>query len=308
MKVNNKVNGSYDQLTYKVYSANLYSGLALKYTRTYNFSTVLTDADGGKSIHPKFYFSGDFNGNGKMEVLAVSSHNPIGNTSITSKCYLFDLDSNSKLYEGYVFPYIVDFVGVRQTDPDAAFDNTDRLFVMDYDGDGKSDICLINDSGTNIYTFEVSGSTYALKKVATYTGLNKTNLAGRNLMPGEFDGDGLIDLLVSPTNNGSSWSIYHSMGDGQFYLTTFTGTTRSTADNCGELLQDVNGDGLTDLIKYSSTGFFTYLTKYGKPSSSESYASKTSYSKLIPTSITSRNIFSQLLCLKDGIVTSYNFV
>ncbi|WP_423128611.1 RHS repeat-associated core domain-containing protein [Gaoshiqia sp. Z1-71] len=307
VKVNNKINESYDQLTFKVYSANLYAGLALKYTRTYNFSTVLTDADGGKSIHPKFYFSGDFNGNGKMEVLAVSCHNPIGNTSITSKCYLFDLESNSKLYEGYVFPYVVDFVGVRQTDPDAAFDNTDRLFVMDYDGDGKSDICLINDSGTNIYTFDVSGSTYTLRKVATYTSLKKTNLPGRNLMPGEFDGDGLIDLLVSPLSNGNSWSIYHSMGNGQFYLTTFTGTTRSTADNNGELLQDVNGDGLTDLIKYSSSGFYTYLTKNGTPSTSECYSSKTSYSKLIPTSINSRNIFSQLLCLKDGTVSKYVF-
>jgi YD repeat-containing protein len=307
VKVNDKVNGSYDQLSFKVYTANLYSGLALKYTRTYNFSTVLKDADGGKSIHPKFYFSGDFNGNGKMEVLAVSCHNPIGKTDITSKCYLFDLAANKKLYEGYVFPYVVDFVGVRQTDPDEAFDNTDRLFVMDYDGDGKSDICLINDSGTSIYTFDVSGSSYTLRKVATYTSLKKANLAGRDLMPGEFDGDGLIDLLVSPTSGGSSWSIYHSMGNGQFYVTSFTGASRSTADNCGELLQDVNGDGLTDLIKYTSSGFWTYLTKNGKPSSSESYASKTSYSKLIPTNINSRNIFSRLLCLKDGTVTKYVF-
>ena len=97
------------------------------------------------------------------------------------------------------------------------------------------------------------------------------------------------------------------MGDGQFYLTTFNGASRSTADNCGELLQDVNGDGLTDLIKYTSTRFTTYLTKNGKPSSSDSYSLKTSDSKLVPTSITSRNIFSQLLCLKDGIVTKYVF-
>ncbi len=307
VKVNNKVNGSYDQLTFKVYSANLYSGLALKYTRTYNFSTVLTDADKGKSIHPKFYYSGDFNGNGKMEVLAVSSHNPLGNTSITSKCYLFDLASSSKLYEGYTFPYIRDFVGVRQTDEQEAFENTDRLFVMDYDGDGKSDICLINDAGTHIYTFDVSGSTYTMRKVATYTGLKKGSLTGRSLMPGEFDGDGLIDLLLSPTSGSSSWSIYHSMGNGQFYRTGFTGPSRSTADNNGELLQDVNGDGLTDLIRYTLNGFWTYLTKNGKPSSSESYTSKTSYSKLVPTSITSRNVFSQLLCLKDGIVTKYVF-
>jgi hypothetical protein len=76
IKINNVVSGSNDQITFKVYSANATTGTSLKYTRTFNFSTVLTDADGGKSIHPKFYFSGDFNGDGKMEILAVSCHNP----------------------------------------------------------------------------------------------------------------------------------------------------------------------------------------------------------------------------------------
>ncbi|MFT3740236.1 MAG: RHS repeat-associated core domain-containing protein [Breznakibacter sp.] len=308
IKVNNKVNGSNDELTFKVYTASLYTGLAQKYTRTYNFSTVLTDADGGKSIHPKFYFSGDFSGKGKTEILAVSCHNPLGKSDITSKCYLFDLESNTKLYEGYVFPYIVDFVGVRQTDPDAAFNNTDRLFVMDYNGDGKSDICLINDSGTNIYTFDVAGSSYTMRKVATYTGLKKSNLAGRSLMPGEFDSDGLIDLLVSPaTSGGSSWSIYHSLGNGQFNLTTFAGTSISTDENNGVMLQDLNGDGLTDLIKYSSSGFFTYITQNGTPSYASSYTTHPTYAKLIPTNINSRNVFSQLLSIKDGIVTKYLF-
>ncbi|MFV0376510.1 MAG: RHS repeat-associated core domain-containing protein [Mangrovibacterium sp.] len=309
VKVNNKVNGSYDQLSFKVYTPNLYTGLGLKYTRTYNFSTLVADASGNKSIHPKFYFTGDFNGNGKMEVLAVSCQNPIGNTSITSKCYLFDLESNTKLFESYVFPYVYDFMGTRQTDKVASENNTDKLFVMDYDGDGKSDICLINDSGTNIYTFDVSGSTYTMRKVATYTGLKKADLANKNMMPGEFDGDGLIDLVVSPVSGTStSWHIYHSLGNGMFSLRTFTGPTHSTADNYGELLQDVNGDGLTDLIRYTTSGFYTYLTKNGQPSSlSEVYSSKTSYSKLIPTSIVSENAFSQLLCLKDGIVTKYVF-
>ena len=40
-------------------------------------------------------------------------------------------------------------------------------------GDGKSDIALINDSGVNIYTFDVSGSTWTGRKVSTYTGLKK---------------------------------------------------------------------------------------------------------------------------------------
>ena len=57
--------GDNDQVTFRVYRASLTVGLVSKYTRTFNFPTVLTDADGAKSIHPKFYYTGDFNGDGK---------------------------------------------------------------------------------------------------------------------------------------------------------------------------------------------------------------------------------------------------
>ena len=46
--------GDNDQVTFRVYRASLTVGLVSKYTRTFNFPTVLTDADGAKSIHPKF--------------------------------------------------------------------------------------------------------------------------------------------------------------------------------------------------------------------------------------------------------------
>lgn len=79
--------------------------------------------------------------------------------------------NNRILYQGHVLPYNVEFVGTQQSDPKTANNNTDKLFVMDYDGDGKTDICHINESGVNIYTFDVSGSTLTPRKVATYTGL-----------------------------------------------------------------------------------------------------------------------------------------
>src|SRR5690606_1976286 len=95
IKVNNTVSGNNDRLQFKVYSVNLYTGLALKYTRVFNFPTVLTDADGGKSIHPKLHLTGDFNGDGKIEVLSVSNQHPFGWTNIIGRCYLFDLETGS---------------------------------------------------------------------------------------------------------------------------------------------------------------------------------------------------------------------
>lgn len=308
IKINNSVVSDNDQVVFHVYRSNLYSGLSKLYTRTYNFPTVYTDAVDKKSIQPKFYYIGDFNGDGKMEVLAVSVHQPFGDTSKPSKCYIFDLVGNRIIYQNHVLPYNVEFVGTQQSDPKAANNNTDKLFVMDYDGDGKSDICHINESGVNIYTFDVSGSTLTARKVATYTGLKKSGLANRDVLLGEYNGDGLMDFLVSPTGSSTTWTVYNSKGNGQFESTTFNGTTKSTADNTGFIIQDINGDGATDLIKYDTSGFFTYLAKNNNVGSSPLYSSyPSSKSILIPTNINTRNCFTQLISLKDGIATKFSF-
>jgi hypothetical protein len=80
-------------------------------------------------------------------------------------------------------------------------------------------ICLINATGTYIYTFDVSGTTYTLRQVAAYTGLKRTDLPGRNLMIGEFNGDGKPDFLLSPQIGYNDWYIYYAMGNGQFEKT-----------------------------------------------------------------------------------------
>ncbi|PRD47252.1 RHS repeat-associated core domain-containing protein [Sphingobacterium haloxyli] len=307
IKVNNTVSGSNDRLQFKVYSVNLYTGLALKYTRVFNFPTVLTDADGGKSIHPKLHLTGDFNGNGKIEVLSVSNQHPFGWTNIIGRCYLFDLETGSKLYDGAPLVFYREFVGVQQPDPVAAAQNSDRLFAFDYDGDGKTDICLITNTGTYIYTFDVNGSSYSVRHVATYAALKKSTLAGRQLLLGEFNGDGKPDFLLTPQTNGSDWAIYYSMGNGQFERVAVSITNKGSTEEI--LVQDVNSDGLTDVIKKTgSSGFFTYLNKPGVGFSVENYSSFVySGAALVPTNINSRNYFHQLVALKNGKVTRFSF-
>ena len=296
IKINNKVSGNSDQVILKTYSANLSNGLIQKHTHIFNFPTVLSDIANNKSVHPKFYFTGDFNGDGKMEVLAVSCNNPLPNSINPTKCYLFyDLDTTyPKVYESQPFAFNVTFVGMQQTNPDIAAQNTDRLFVLDYDGDGKSDLCLINSQGTYIYTFNVSGSSYSVQQVSNYSGLKRADLDGRLLMIGEFNGDGKQDFLLSPKLNAFDWYIYYATGNGQFEKIQVPINTRNSSYSY--LLQDVNSDGLTDLIQYTSSGFNTYLAKSGGFSPNESYtvfAHSDSY--LIPTDINSFYSCSQLM-------------
>lgn len=323
IKVNNTVcwenNKCNDRLQFKVYFGNLYSGLHLQYTRTFNFDTTLTDSDGATSIHPKFHFPGDFNGDGKMEILSVSNDHPFGWTDRPTHCYLFDLESDTTYYEGTPFAFYKRFAANNFPYPEAAAQNSDRLFVFDFDGDGKTDICLINDNGTYFYTFDVNGSSYSVREVSFYAALKKSTLEGRELRIGEFNGDGKPDFLLSPKVGASDWAIYYAMGNGQFecVATSISIMTRTKDDDF--ILQDVNSDGLTDVLKIwtnkrsNTSGFHTCLAKLGTTGTTFSYNYNSSASinsasvAFVSTDINSHHSFNKLVALKDGKVTRYSY-
>lgn len=305
VKVNNTVSGSYDKVDFHVYTPNLYAGIAKKYTRTFNFSTLLTHRD-DKSITPKFYYTGDFNGDGNMEVLAISAYNTMGQNN-ASKLYLFDLEGNKILYQGSPFNYYQQYPKYPsgQVSAEDAYKNSNKLYTIDYDGDGKTDLCLINDNGTYIYTFDVTGSSYSVRQVAGYTALKNANLNDRDFLVGEFNGDGKTDFLLSPTiGGGSTWKIYASTGNGQFEVKDIVLTSRLSTSNY--VLQDINMDGQTDLVEVYGSGENRTLSTYFIADRVKKGQTSTSIPKetvLIPTNTQSRNFYNQLISLKNGIAT-----
>jgi RHS repeat-associated protein len=308
IKVNNFVSGSNDQVIFRIYS-RLGPGMKLDNTRIFNLPTVLIDNAGYKSIHPKFYFPGDFNGDGKTEILAVSCHQPFEwtGTQYSTKCYLFDLEAGVKMYDAIPpFTYNVSFAGSKGVDSTAIANNTDKLFVLDYDGDGKSDICLINTTGTHIYTFDVVGTTYSMRHVASYTGLKRSDLNGKILLIGDFNGDGKPDFLLTPIVNASDWFVYYSMGNGMFEKKPAYISTRYDAHKF--LIQDVNSDGMTDVIVYNTSGFYTHPAKPGGFIPLPSNLRPFDYPNpiFIPAGINIGNNFNQLLALKDSKITRFS--
>ncbi|RNC63271.1 FG-GAP-like repeat-containing protein, partial [Proteiniphilum sp. X52] len=172
--------------------------------------------------------------------------------------------------------------------------------------DGKTDICLINDNGTYIYTFDVTGSTYSVRQVSSYAALKKSTLEGRELLIGEFNGDGKPDFLLSPKTGALDWAIYYAMGNGQFERVAASFASRASTDTF--LTQDINSDGLTDIVKVTGTsGFYTYITRPGTTYATSYTSFVYSGSVLVPTDINSRNYFHQLVALKDGKVTRFSF-
>lgn len=310
IKVNNVVADGMDQVTFHVYALNMKSGLGEIYTRTYSFPTVYTDADDNTSIQPKFYYVGDFNGDGKQEIMAISVHQPFGDTSKPSTCYIFDLVNDKIIYQQNLLEYDVTFLGTNQTDPDVAENNTDKLFVLDHDGDGKSDICHINDSGTHVYRFITSGTDIVSYLKTTTSGLTLSNLTDRTLIPLELNGDGKTDLLRAPQPTSSAsvayWTVYNSSGNGYYESQNFQLTNYILEDNSGIIVQDVNNDGISDLMQYYTYGFATALARNNKFIGFYTNSYHKEEATLIPVSSHSRNISTQLLCLKDSVITRYS--
>ena len=311
IKANNVIDNGNDKLTFTVYRSRLIGGLETLYTRTYTLGKAHVDSKGGQNLTPKFFYPGDYNGDGKMEVMVMTPNNAFWDGTETSKCYVFDLPNNTTLYQGSILEYHMTLVGLWQTDPKAAANSSDKLLQLDYDGDGKTDLCHISDSGMDVYTFmRSSGSNLIPARMTHNSSVTRESLANKDIMVGEFNGDGLTDLLVSSASgsNATTWYIYNSMGNGKFERCSFQGPTKSTANNTGFILQDVNGDGKTDLLKYDTAGFGTYLDTSNNLGALEF---NTTYQEaqaiLVPASSVSRNSFTQLMSLKGDKVTKYKF-
>ncbi len=307
VKVNNYVSGDMDKIDFHVYTPNLYSGIAKKYTRSYSFNTLLEHRD-AKSINPKYYFTGDFNGDGKMEVLVVSAYDAMGKGAST-KCYVIDLENDKILYEGTPFQFwlVLPAYQDKNISGEEAYARSNKLYTIDYDGDGKTDLCLINDSGTTIFSFIGSGSTISkCNSITTDSQLNNSMLRDRELLLGEFNGDGKSDFILSPLkNNGSTWSIFSSKGNGYWDKKDINIIIRSETSRF--ILQDMNNDGQTDLVEtLGSADIISLRTAF---ISNQTYQNRVSTTVpketvLIPTNIQSRNYYSNLISLQTGGIAS----
>ena len=164
-------------------------------------------------VHERQCIFGDFNGDGKVELLAISScYNP-DNDKYPSRALLVDLDNRKTLYDNECFDftlYPIDTSKVR---------HADRLIPMDYNGDGKTDICLININGTYVYEFTGNG----FKQLAYSNALNimhfnfeEINSKDRELMLADMNADGNIDIILGPRRVHCKEGYKH-FGDGICY-------------------------------------------------------------------------------------------
>jgi hypothetical protein len=178
--------------------------------------------------------SGDVNGDGKVDVIAVN-YNPSNGTG-----------------SAWVMPSTGPTFGTPQAWSSLAFNGTAAVLAGDVNGDGKADLVAVNydpASGSgSVWVMTSNGRAFNAPQPWSSKGLTGTSA----MVTGDVNGDGKADLIAVnydwTARAGSTW-VMTSTGTG--FNAPQLWTSQAFNGTSSILSGDVNGDGRADLVAVS---------------------------------------------------------
>jgi len=234
------------------------SGVYIQYDKTWNTSRYQTDNYCNNSTYrtiPKTYVSGDFNGDGLTDVLAVEKQ------YTTRRCYqnrgcgddgpLVPIDirrketptktsekpslrrppieedcCNCDSYTRNQYNATVHFIDLKRdvTSNFSKFSgyfrrgvgSKDKILTADHNGDGKQDIYHFKEGIVYIYTLDINNRLVLLHEESD-TGIK----LDYPILLGDYNGDGKTDFIVATAEKSKNWRFFLSKGK-DFYVQTKT--------------------------------------------------------------------------------------
>lgn len=224
------------------------------------------------------YIEGDFNGDGISEVLIFRY--------IENVSYGADLQNSSQncehistlISEASHQTLLVNLDITAPTSPNSSGvvdipnlslgRNTERAYTGDYNGDGKTDLLVItntNGGSYKIYSFnQLLQAPWVTAEVIGQGTIDAYNRS-KQLLFGDYNGDGKTDLMLPDTNGGrhhTQWHIYYSNPNpaGDSFFTKESHNIVEYWPNSGDYYDtqthlssyyamDTNGDGKSDLVR-----------------------------------------------------------
>ena len=194
--------------------------------------------------------TGDFNGDGKTDLLYISS-NPASNWLALSRG-----DGTFEVKPGP--PGRLANVGIQV--------GYTQVLALDVNGDGRTDLVVVYPSDSKNLPNRVflAGGAAQFSEVSPGAAFQAVKVSDTRstyswILPGDFNGDGLPDILHLYYNGQGSW-LALSNGDGTFtmrdasQLSAGWPTKRSLVPYSYWVTGDFNGDGLTDVANFDDHG------------------------------------------------------
>lgn len=177
-------------------------GFSIRASGNVGFKGIATDVVDKKL--PITYTSGDFNGDGITDLLAIVKEGASKATS--TKVYLINLNPlNNKG---------VSYVGSLENDFKDNDNFRDRILAGDYNGDGIPELFHVFNGGLKVYAVNAN-NTLTRKEHISNSKFDNYNTVGL----GDFNGDGKMDIFNSKGKGNKIWDFYISNGKG-FQLET----------------------------------------------------------------------------------------
>lgn len=230
------------------------------------------------------YIEGDFNGDGISDVLilqfqqtdyygmdgpcqgphgealaceCILKSNAISNCS--NGAYLLNLNPNTSTELGTKdFIFLSEFTFCK---------DTEKRFTGDFNGDGKTDILIVNNTTKNyriVSVGQLPAAPWATVEIIGTGNLDQYTTT-KQILLGDYNGDGKVDIMI-PLSEGSSgevgWNIYYSNANstGAEFFTKETHNIVEYWPDTGSYYKtqrhysnyyamDINGDGKSDIVR-----------------------------------------------------------
>ncbi|MCD9577345.1 RHS repeat-associated core domain-containing protein [Flavobacterium soyae] len=251
------------------------------YEKQYNFSKTVTKASNWSYCDPKDYkgvvlenipidyYSGDFNGDGLTDVIGIE------------KSFYYDMtvcnfgsrttEYQRPLYQGGTVHFFNLDRRLTADQPDnigniaMSIGSGTKIYIADFNGDGKSDIYVLESGFIKVYTLNKDNKlTLLYQNASADSGI----ALDKPILIGDYNGDGKIDFVIPNELNKDSWNFYLATGAGFNKINSSIGILyeygkQSNFEVLGEdgiirypyslkestyIANDYNGDGKTDIL------------------------------------------------------------
>lgn len=220
------------------------------------------------------YLEGDFNGDGISEVFIISTANErkIYTSDVrTGRCfydvtrksgfayYWLDLNPNKISTLGENGFILLNNADILNGQADDVFGIAHKRYIIDFNGDGKSDILIINKDKTyRVIGFkQLAVSPYIELEVLAEGTLQYYNQVNQ-IVFGDFNGDAKTDIMMPVADESADWNLSQSTGNSfvdtyysnfELYDPYFKGApTTNRTINRSYRAADLDKDGKSDFI------------------------------------------------------------